>query len=105
MKPQIVAAALVSIIAAPAARAEINLVQVPAACGTLKDVQDLLSANLPNPVTLGKGGNSRGEDLVVLLTGASGYWALVATMSPTNVCVVASGRNWKTIEPRGTKAY
>lgn len=103
MKRTIIAAAL-SIIAVPAADAAVDLVQVPVACGTLQEVQNLLDVNMPSPDTIGKGGNSRGEDLVVLLTGASGYWALVATMSPTNVCVVASGRNWKTIDP-GIQAY
>jgi len=104
MKRRIIAAAL-GILAASAANAAVDLVQVPVACGTLQDVQNLLSVNMPSPETIGKGGNSRGEDLVVLLTGATGYWALVATMSPTNVCVVASGRNWRTIEPEGAKAY
>ena len=104
MKRRIIAAAL-GIFAAPAANAAVDLVQVPVACGTLEDVQDLLNVNMPSPETIGKGGNSRGEDLVALLTGATGYWALVATMSPTNVCVVASGRTWKTIEPGGVKAY
>ena len=81
MKRLIVGAAL-SLFAAPAANAAVDLVRVPAACGTLHDIQNLLSANMPSPKTIGKGGNSRGEDLVVLLTGDSGYWALVATMSP-----------------------
>ena len=87
-----------SLSAAPTANAAVDLVQVPVACGTLQDVQNLLSVNMPSPETIGKGGNSRGEDLVVLLTGATGYWALVATMSPTSVCVVASGRNWTVTE-------
>jgi hypothetical protein len=100
---RIVAAALLSIFSGPAAHAEINLVQTPAPCGTLQDVQDLL--NLATPRIIGKGGNSLGEDLVVLLKGPSGYWALIARMSPTKVCVLASGRNWKTIEPGGPKAY
>lgn len=103
MKRTMIAAAL-SILAAPAANAAVDLVQVPVACGTLQDVQNLLDVNMPSPDTIGKGGNSRGEDLVVLLTGATGYWALVATMSPTNVCVIASGRNWQTIDP-GIRAY
>jgi hypothetical protein len=104
MKRTIIAAAL-SVFAAPAANAAIDLVQVPAACGTLQDVKDLLSVNMPSADTIGKGGNSRGEDLVTLLTGSTGYWALVATMSPTSVCIVASGRNWTTIAPGEVKAY
>src|SRR4051794_22046319 len=98
MKRAIIATAL-SMVAVTAADAAVDLVKVPAACGTLQDVKDLLSVNLPSPEIIGKGRDSRGDDLVVLLSGPSGYWALVATMSPTNVCVVASGRNWKTIEP------
>jgi hypothetical protein len=104
MKRRIIVAAF-CIFAAPAANAAVDLVQVPVACGTLTDVKTLLDVNMPSPETIGKGGNSRGEDLVTLLTGASGYWALVATMSPTSVCVVASGRNWRTIEAGDSKAY
>jgi hypothetical protein len=97
--------ATLAVLAAPTAHASVDLVQVPAACGTLQDVLELLNVNMPSPETIGKGGNSRGDDLVVLLTASTGYWALVATMSPTNVCVVASGRGWKTIEPGRAKSH
>jgi len=96
----LVLAAALTFSVAPSANAAIDLVQVPAACGTLKDVYDLLNVNMPVRVTIGKGGDSRGDDLVVLFNGAGGHWALVAALSPNSYCVVASGRNWRTVTPQ-----
>jgi hypothetical protein len=105
MKRSIIAI-ITGILTAPAAHAAADLVKVPVACGTLQDIKDLLGVNMPSPETLGKGGNSRGEDLVVLLSSpTTGYWALVATMSPESVCVVASGRNWQALKPGTVKAF
>ncbi|MEX0853455.1 MAG: hypothetical protein WD036_09280 [Bauldia sp.] len=97
MKRRTIIAAL-AMFAGSAASANVKLIQVPAACSTVEDIQEMLSVNMATRQAVGKGGNSRGEDLVVLLAGTTGYWALVATMSPTSVCVVASGRNWTNIE-------
>ncbi len=98
----LVGAALVP--ALSAAKAEVALIQVPATCGTLKDVRELLSIKMPNPEAVAKGGDSHGEDVAVLLAG-DGYWALVANMSPGRVCVVASGYNWTAVVPGEASAF
>ena len=97
MKRRIIIAAM-AIFAGSAASAEVSLIEVPAACGTVDEVEALLSVNMPNSQAIGRGSSSRGDTLVVLLTGTTGHWAMVATMSPTNVCVVASGRDWTKVE-------
>ena len=89
---------------ATGAKAEVTLIQVPATCGTLKDVRELLSVKMPNPEAVAKGGDSHGEDVAVLLAG-DGYWALVANMSPGRVCVVASGYNWTPVVPGEASAF
>ena len=85
MKRMIIAAAL-GILAAPAAQASADLVQVPAACGTQAAIKELLSVNMPTPETIGKGGNSRGEDLVV----------------PSPRPRPATGRYWRPCRPRAS---
>ena len=77
-----------------AADAAVDVIQVPAACGTMADVRELLSVNMPNPEAIGTGGDGRGRALVTLFAG-DGYWALTAAMADGKVCVIASGRNWK----------
>lgn len=103
MKRAIAIAAL-AVFAATAPNAAADLVQVPAACGTMEDVYQLLSRNMPHPKPIGKGGDSRGNDLVVLFAG-SNYWALVAKLSPNQVCIVASGRNWHETASGDAKAF
>jgi hypothetical protein len=77
-----------------AAEAAVDVIQVPAACGTMVEVRELLRVNMPNPEAIGTGGDGQGRDLVTLFAG-DGYWALTAAMAEGRVCVVASGRNWK----------
>ena len=98
------AAAALAILPAPAAHAAVELVQVSAACGTMAEVHELLAVNMPHPEPIGKGGDSHGQDLVVLFTG-TGYWALVAKLSADRVCVVASGRNWTAVVPGEAEAF
>ena len=57
MKRTIIAVTL-SIFTCPIANAEINVVQVPAACGTIAEVRDFLSRYVENRQTVGIGGNS-----------------------------------------------
>ena len=45
-----------------------------------------------------------GAEIATLFTG-NGYWALLATMSPDSVCVVASGFNWTVTEPGEAPSY
>jgi hypothetical protein len=92
------------ILAASAANAAVDLVQVPAMCGTSAEVLEILAAKMPNPEMIGKGGDGRGKEIATLFTG-NGYWALLAMMSPDRVCVVASGYTWAVTEPRQTKSY
>ena len=91
-------------LAATAATAEVDLVKVPATCGPYQDVMAALNARMPNPRAVAKGGDSRGEDVVLLMADAN-YWALVAKLGPGQVCVVASGYNWTAIEPRVVEAF
>jgi hypothetical protein len=84
---------------ATAATAEVDLVKVPATCGAYQEVMAMLSGRMPNPHAIAKGGDSRGEDIVLLIADAN-YWALVAKVEPDKVCVVASGYNWAVIEPK-----
>lgn len=87
------------------AHAEITIIQVPAACGTLDEVQFLLSVHMPVQNAIGIGGNSSGKDIAVLLTGKEGYWAMVATQSPNSYCIVASGSNWNSVDTETTMSY
>lgn len=87
-----------------AANAEVEIITVPATCGTYQAVMDVLSVRMPNPRAIARGGDSRGEDVVLLIADAN-YWALVARMSQGNVCVVASGYNWTQIEPRVVESF
>ena len=103
MKLAPVAAVLAFMLTAPAAHA-VDLVQVPAMCGTAADVLSTLAVKMPNPEAIGKGGDSRGQEVATLFTG-NGYWALLALMSPDKVCVVASGRNWTVADPRQARSY
>ena len=103
MKRRIIVAAL-GIIAAPVANAAVGLSQVPAACRTVDEVRNLLSAKMPDPEEIGKGGDSKGAKIATMLVG-NGYWALLATLAPDKVCVVASGHNWTIIEPASAKSY
>lgn len=90
------------IAASPAGAVEV--VKVPAMCGTSAEILDTLSARMPNPELLGKGGDSQGKEIATLLTG-DGYWALLALMTPEHVCVVASGYNWIATEPRQAGSF
>jgi hypothetical protein len=103
MKLMTSAAALL-ILAASTAHAEVNLIKVPALCGTAGEVLATLAVKMPKPEAIGKGGDGRGEDIATLFVG-NGYWALLAMMSPANVCVVASGYNWTMSEPGAAEAY
>ena len=91
-------------LAATAATAEVDLVKVPATCGSYQEVMEVLSVRMPNPHAIAKGGDSHGEDVVLLMADAN-YWALVAKMSAGNVCVVASGYNWTAIAPQVVEAF
>ncbi len=90
-------AALLVAVTCQSALASVDLVQVPIACGTLEEVSDLLKLKMHESATLGKGANSKGEDVAALFSG-SGRWALVTRFSIDRVCVVASGRNWTPME-------
>jgi hypothetical protein len=103
MKRTIIAAVLTAVLGT-GANAAADLIQVPATCGTVKDVHELLNIKMPHPEPIAKGGNSRGEDVAVLLAG-DGYWALVAKLSQDRVCVVASGYNWTTATPGEVNAF
>ena len=88
------AVALAFVVLFPAtARAEIDLVRVPALCGTFAEVLGVLDAKMPDPEEIGRGTDNGGAPIATLLAG-NGYWALLATMSGDRVCVVASGYNW-----------
>jgi hypothetical protein len=93
-----------AVLATTAARAEVDLLKVPATCGPYVEVMEVLSGRMPDPHAIAKGGDSRGEDVVLLIADA-GYWALVAKSSPGSVCVVASGYNWTTIDPRIVEVF
>lgn len=89
-----IAAAMVFLLFGPdAAQADVNLVQVPVACGTIAEVYGLLQTNMPDMANIGSGNDSRGKDVAVLFAGAD-HWALVATMQADQICVVASGHIW-----------
>ena len=103
MKLASVAAVLAFMLTAPAARA-VDLIKVPAMCGTAAEVLETLAVKMPNPQAIGKGGDARGTDIATLFTG-NGYWALLALMSPTSVCVVASGYNWTVTDPQQETSY
>jgi hypothetical protein len=90
--------------AATAASAEVDLLRVPATCGPYPEVMEVLSGRMPNPHAVATGGDSRGEDVVLLIVDAN-YWALVAKSAPGTVCVVASGYNWTAIEPKVVEAF
>jgi hypothetical protein len=96
--------ALAATLAAPAANAAVDIIQVPAMCGPSADVLEALAVRMPNPEPIGKGGNSTGSQIATLFTG-NGYWALLATMSPKEVCVVASGFNWTGREVSGARSF
>ena len=87
-----------SIFYSAAAYAEVDLMPVPAMCGSSADVLGTLNSRMPNPQEIGRGGDSRGAPIATLLTG-NGYWALLAMMSSDRVCVVASGYNWTVAHP------
>ena len=80
------------------AQAEVNLVQVPVACGPVAEINDLLHNYMPGMSNIGKGSDARGQDVAVLFTGPE-HWALVATTSANLLCVVASGSNWTAAPP------
>jgi hypothetical protein len=102
MKCGTIAVALAVFGALPA-NAAISLLKVPAACGTMEEVTTFLSLKMPGPAEIGSGGDKRGVTIATLLSG-NGYWALVATVSSDQVCVVASGREW-TVGPVQAKSY
>lgn len=75
------------------ARAEVDLVQVPVACGTIAEIYGLLQTKMPGMSRIGTGSDKRAQDIAVLFAGAE-HWALVATMTADQICIVASGRIW-----------
>ena len=93
-----------AVLVATSAVAEVDLVNVPVTCGSYQEVMQVLSVRMPNPKAIAKGGDSRGDDVVLLIADAD-YWALVAKMSAGNVCVVASGYNWTAIAPQIVEAF
>jgi hypothetical protein len=103
MKLAPVATVLAFMLTAPAAHA-VDLIKVPAMCGTAAEILETLALKMPNPRAIGKGGDGRGTDIATLFTG-NGYWALLALMSPTSVCVVASGYNWTVTDPQQATSY
>jgi hypothetical protein len=103
MKLAPLAAVLAFMLIAPAARA-VDLIKVPAMCGTAAEILETLAVKMPTPQAIGKGGDGRGTDIATLFTG-NGYWALLALMSPTSVCVVASGYNWTVTDPQQGTSY
>jgi hypothetical protein len=98
MKRSIIVLAL-SLSVPAAAHAGVDLIKVPALCGTSAEVLGTLRTKMPNPVEIGQGGDRRGAPIATLLSG-NGYWALLATISPEQVCVVASGYNWILTDPQ-----
>ena len=103
MKVAPVAAVLAFVLTTPAAHA-VDLIKVPAMCGTAAEILETLAVKMPSPQAIGKGGDGRGTDIATLFTG-NGYWALLALMSPTSVCVVASGYNWTVTDPQQATSY
>src|SRR5262249_27641572 len=103
MKLSLCAAVLVGF-HATGATAGVDLLKVPATCGPYQEVMAALGTRMPNPQAIAKGGDSHGEDVVLLMTDAN-YWALVAKMARGKVCVVASGYNWTVIEPKAVDAF
>ena len=101
---RIVTLAVSAAVLATSAVAEVDLVNVPATCGSYQEVMQVLSVRMPNPKAIAKGGDSRGDDVVLLIADAK-YWALVARMSAGKVCVVASGYDWTAIEPKIVEAF
>jgi hypothetical protein len=96
--------ALLSLGAGQSAIAGVDLVQVPVACGTIDEVSALLNLKMEQSAMIGKGNNSKDQDVAVLFSG-SGRWALVTRYSPTRVCVVASGHSWTPVEPAKVNAF
>lgn len=94
----------IALLASTAASAEVDIMRVPATCGPYAEVMNVLSARMPNPHAIAKGGDSHGEDVVLLMADSS-YWALVAKSSPGNVCVVASGYNWTAMTPEVVESF
>jgi hypothetical protein len=84
---------LLGCVGATAAHAEVDLIQVPAVCGTSAEIGEFLSALMRDPVTLGRGRDARGQDVAVLRVGR-GYWAMLADDGSGTVCIIASGHEW-----------
>ena len=103
MKLAPVAAVLAFMLATSAAHA-VDLIKVPVMCGTAAEVLETLAVKMPNPQAIGKGGDGQGTDIATLFMG-NGYWALLALMSPTSVCVVASGYNWTVADAQQAPSY
>ena len=95
---------LLSLGVCQSAIAGVDLVPVPVACGTIDDVSALLGLKMEQSSMIGKGNNSKDQDVAVLFSG-SGRWDLVTRYSPNRVCVVASGRSWTPVEPTTVNAF
>lgn len=97
MKSNLVTLAVFSMLSS-SAHAAVDLVNVPIACGSVAEVHELLRINMPGQEAIGKGEDSVGNDVAVLLTDA-GHWAMVTKFTDGRVCVIASGRNWTLTAP------
>lgn len=80
------------------ANAGVDLIAVPVVCGTIDDVNALLGLKMEQSSIVGKGNNSKDQEVAVLFSG-SGRWALITRYSQNRVCVVASGHGWTRVEP------
>ena len=101
---RIALAAIFSLLIASTAAAAVDLLKVPALCGTPAEVLGTLSVKMPNPQEVGRGGDFQGTPIATLFVG-NGYWALLAMMSPDSVCVVASGYNWTATAPADVRSF
>jgi hypothetical protein len=97
MMKKLLLIALFNLAFSQSVHAGVELVQVPVACGTIEAVSELLHLKMEKSTTLGKGGNSQGQEVAALFSG-SNRWALVTRVSPNRVCVIASGRNWEPLD-------
>lgn len=74
-----------------------DLVQVPIVCGSVDEVNQLLSLKMDDSTALGEGSDKHGQRVAALFT-TEDRWAVVTKSPDGRVCIVASGRNWQVME-------
>ncbi len=101
---RIAAAVVFFQVSATIAQADVDLVKVPVPCGPTAEMYGLLQRNMPEMSNIGAGSDQRGQDVAVLFVGPE-HWALIATVSADQICVVASGRTWTTTQAAPVAQY